>query len=217
MALGDIHLDITWQAWHNRISMMPRDFAWQAWHLVTSTLISRGTVFVFASFVLLACLVYVLFQHVGWSLRHGLISDMFSAFSDMFSTSLVYACAVYGRSGMLFLPFSACLSSGMFLLSACFGMFDFGMFKYFLLSACCIPHTHTLAASCWSCSCSLRQAEPNCATCVLLRLFTHVLFMVALACCFYLYVFCMFTIFCMFIFRHVSSFRVFRHVWFWHV
>ena len=142
MALGDIHLDITWQAWHNRISMMPRDFAWQAWHLVTSTLISRGTVFVFASFVLLACLVYVLFQHVGWSLRHGLISDMFSAFSDMFSTSLVYACAVYGRSGMLFLSFSACLSSGMFLLSACFGMFDFGMFKYFFLSACCIPHTH---------------------------------------------------------------------------
>ena len=31
----------------------------------------------------------------------------------------------------------------MFLRSACFGMFDFGMFKYFLLSACCIPHTHT--------------------------------------------------------------------------
>ena len=22
-------------------------------------------------------------------------------------------------------------------------MFDFGMFNYFLLSACCIPHTHT--------------------------------------------------------------------------
>ena len=35
-----------------------------------------------------------------------------------------------------------CGPSGMFLLSACFGMFDFGMFKYFLLSACCIPHTH---------------------------------------------------------------------------
>ena len=96
----------------------------------------------------------------------------------------------------------------MFLLSACFGMFDFGMFKYFLLSACCIPHTHlrpgaglvrgrydrqgptaleqrcaaqkwqilflafslsscrsthTLAARCWSCSWSLRQAGPNCA------------------------------------------------------
>ena len=35
--------------------------------------------------------------------------------------------------------------SGMFLLLGllCFGMFDFGMFKYFLLSACCIPHTHT--------------------------------------------------------------------------
>ena len=26
--------------------------------------------------------------------------------------------------------------------AACLGMFDFGMFKYFLLSACCIPHTH---------------------------------------------------------------------------
>ena len=209
-----------------------------------------------------------MFQHVGWSLRHVLFSDMFSTVSNLFSTSLVYACPVYGRSGMLFLllisrgtvfvfasfvllacsvcyvpacwmvapaccfyhflhvylpacfffprvsaclilaclstfffrpaaflahththlwpgaglardrqsptalhvfffaclrmsclwslwhvvstyifsaclPFSACLSSGMFLLSACFGMFDFGMFKYFLLSACCIPHTHT--------------------------------------------------------------------------
>ena len=31
-----------------------------------------------------------------------------------------------------------CGPSGMFLLSACFGMFDFGMFKYFLLSACCV-------------------------------------------------------------------------------
>ena len=40
-----------------------------------------------------------------------------------------------------------CGPSGMFLLSACFGMFDFGMFKYFLRSACCIPrgsyHPHT--------------------------------------------------------------------------
>ena len=124
-----------------------------------------------------------MFQHVGWSLRHVLFSDMFSAVSNLFSTSLVYACPVYGRSGMLFLllisrgtvfvfasfVLLACLvcyvpacwmvapaccfyhflhvySSGMFLLSACFGMFDFGMFKYCLLSACCIPrtqHTHT--------------------------------------------------------------------------
>ena len=40
-------------------------------------------------------------------------------------------CFVRGRSGM----FAACLSSGMFLLSACFGMFDFGMFPS--------THTHT--------------------------------------------------------------------------
>ena len=33
--------------------------------------------------------------------------------------------------------------SGMFCLSACFGMFDFGMFKYCQRSACSIPHTHT--------------------------------------------------------------------------
>ena len=72
LALGDIHLDITWQAWHNRAStvvLRGRRFthgtgwcprarfrrawrpwrratsawpAWPAWHLVTSTLISRG-------------------------------------------------------------------------------------------------------------------------------------------------------------------------------
>ena len=65
VALGDIHLDITWQAWHELTSTVvlrgrrgtygtgwrawsgfvawaPRHFAWQAWHLVTSTLISRG-------------------------------------------------------------------------------------------------------------------------------------------------------------------------------
>ena len=69
MALGDIHLDFTWQAWHNRTSTVVlrgrrgtdgtgwrawswfrrpwrpwrrATSAWQAWHLVTSTLISRG-------------------------------------------------------------------------------------------------------------------------------------------------------------------------------
>ena len=65
VALGDIHLDITWQAWHKLtatvvlrgrrdtygtgwrawsgfVAWAPRHFAWQAWHLVTSTLISRG-------------------------------------------------------------------------------------------------------------------------------------------------------------------------------
>ena len=36
-----------------------------------------------------------------------------------------------------------CGPSGMFLLSACCGMFDFGMFNYFHLSVCCIPHAHT--------------------------------------------------------------------------
>ena len=36
VALGDIHLAFTWQAWHNLT------FAWQAWHNLTSTFALRG-------------------------------------------------------------------------------------------------------------------------------------------------------------------------------
>ena len=62
VALGDIRLRFTWQAWHKLASTvvlrgrrgthvlggalgpdLSRHFAWQAWHLVTSTLVSRGT------------------------------------------------------------------------------------------------------------------------------------------------------------------------------
>ena len=64
VALGDIHLRFTWQAWHNLTSTFVlrgrrgtdgtgwrawsgfvaqgAHFAWQAWHLVTSTFVSRG-------------------------------------------------------------------------------------------------------------------------------------------------------------------------------
>ena len=69
VALGDIHLRFTWQAWHLVTStfvlrgergtygtglalvpclgwdwppVTPRHFAWQAWHLATSTFVSRG-------------------------------------------------------------------------------------------------------------------------------------------------------------------------------
>ena len=156
-----------------------------------------------------------MFQHVGWSLRHVLFSDMFSAVSNLFSTSLVYACPVYGRSGMLFLllisrgtvfvfasfVLLACLVC---YVPACWMVAPACCFYHFLhvylpacfffprVSACLIlacsstvffrpaaflAHTHTLVARCWSCS---WQAEPNCATCVLLRLFTHVLFMAGL-------------------------------------
>jgi len=70
VALGDIHLCFTWQAWHLETSTFvlrgrrgtygtalalvarfgwdyspatPRHFAWQVWHLATSTFVSRGT------------------------------------------------------------------------------------------------------------------------------------------------------------------------------
>ena len=43
VALGDIDVRFTWQAWHNlTISHIHLRFAWQAWHKVTSTCVSRG-------------------------------------------------------------------------------------------------------------------------------------------------------------------------------
>jgi len=50
VALGDIHLDFTWQAWHNRgafawqasLGDIHLDFTWQAWHKLTSTVVFRG-------------------------------------------------------------------------------------------------------------------------------------------------------------------------------
>ena len=180
VALGDIHLEIMWQAWHNRISMMPRDFAWQAWHLVISTLISRGTVFVFASFVLLACLVcYVpacwmvapacfIFGHVFccfqpvfyfaclrvsclWSLRHVVFTIDFTW--HCFRLRLVCSTGLFsmlcssmldGRSGMLFLPFSAGLSSACFFfprVSACLILACSS--TVFFRPAAFLAHTHT--------------------------------------------------------------------------
>ena len=72
------------------------------------------------------------------------------------SACLILACL------SLVICMQRCGPSGMFLCSACFGMFDFGMFNYFLLSACCIPHTHTLPARCWSCSWSRDAVLPAC-------------------------------------------------------
>ena len=121
-------------------------------------------VFFFASFVLLACLrmscsgmfygrsgmfyfptcfllgfvssaglfTHVLLRHVLWSLRHVVFTDMFAA----------------------------CLSSGMFLLSACFGMFDFlACSATFFCRLVSFPFTFAaryLSSSLWS----LRQAGP---------------------------------------------------------
>ena len=56
----------------------------------------------------------------------------------------------------------------MFILSACFGMFDFGMFQHFLLSACCIPHTHTCFRPGAGFACG-RKAALNCAAATLCR------------------------------------------------
>ena len=71
--------------------------------------------------------------------------------------AVIPACFFFARASAS--VFLACLSTLFFRLAACFGMFDFGMFKSFLLSTCCIPHTHTLAARCWSSSWSRGRAQ----------------------------------------------------------
>ena len=45
MALGDIHLRFTWQAWHLATStfVLRRHFAWQAWCFATTTFVLRGS------------------------------------------------------------------------------------------------------------------------------------------------------------------------------
>ena len=45
MALGDIHLRFTWQAWHLATStfVLRRHFAWQAWRFATTTFVLRGS------------------------------------------------------------------------------------------------------------------------------------------------------------------------------
>ena len=64
-----------------------------------------------------------------------------------------------------------CGPSGMFLLSACFGMFDFGMFKYFLLSPAAF-HTHTLCKDAVLPACFF---FPRASACLILAcLFWHV-------------------------------------------
>ena len=78
-----------------------------------------------------------MFQHVGWSLRHVLFSDMFSAVSNLFSTSLVYACPVYGRSGMLFLLL---ISRGT--------VFVFASFVLLACLVCYVPACWMVAPAC---------------------------------------------------------------------
>ena len=135
-----------------------------AWSMVAPACCLFRHVFFFASFVLLACLrmscsgmfygrsgmfyfptcsllrfvcsaglfAHVLFRHFLWSLRHVVFTDMFSA----------------------------CVSSGMFLLSACFGMFDFlACLSTFFFRL--VPFPFTFAARYVSSSLSsLRQAGP---------------------------------------------------------
>ena len=86
----------------------------------------------------------------------------------MCSTSLVYACPVYGRSGMMFLPICflhvyyflhVYLPACVFFprVSACLILACLSTF--FFQPAAFHTHTHTLAARCWSCSWSTGRAQ----------------------------------------------------------
>ena len=114
---------------------------------------------------------YVMFRHVLWSLRHVFRHVVcFASFVLLACLRMSRSGIFYGRSGMLFLPtcfcmfitdmFSACLSSGMFLLSACFGMFDFlACLSTFFFRLVSFPYTFAaryLSSSLWS----LREAGP---------------------------------------------------------
>ena len=121
-------------------SSSPRLFYWPVYacHVPACFMVAPACfifrhVFCFASFVLLAGLfAHVLFRHFLWSLRHVVFTDMFSA----------------------------CVSSGMFLLSTCFGMFDFlACLSTFFFRLVSFPFTFAaryVSSSLWS----LRQAGP---------------------------------------------------------
>ena len=175
-------------------------FVWQAWHKLTSTVLSRGrrgTTSHLPSF----CVAGVVHMALGGALGLGLgARDARDAapllrgrrgtwwHPPWFHVAGVAQPHVYRRFAWqawqqlvsqvkLVICMQRCGLSGMFLLSACFGMFDFGMFKHFLLSACYVLR-HVWAFGMFKFG----------------RLHAK-----------------------MRSFRHVSSFRVLRHVWFWHV
>ena len=172
VARTHIHRRFAWQAWHlwylvarlgpDLAPVTPRHFAWQAWYNSTSIVVSRG--------------------------RRGTNSHSLS-----FCVAGV-ALMVPGGALVWFwlkcvLSFSVqrCDPSGMFCLVVCFGMFDFGMFQHFLLSACDVLR-HVLCFILACLSFVLVEGGPS--------------GMFISACCFR-HVW----------FRHVW----FRHVWFWHV
>ena len=157
VAQPDIHRRFTWQAWHKLTSNShPPSFCVAG--VRQMALLPACFVFQRAS----ACWILALACLSAFFCRTATCFDMFDF--GMFKCGPLHTKMRSFRHVSFFFPrASACLilaslilvicmqrcgPSGMFLRSACFGMFDFGMFdfgmfNYFLLSACCIPHTHT--------------------------------------------------------------------------
>ena len=114
VALGDIHLDFTWQA---QLHIHGR-FAWEAW------------------------------DRWHWAAR----LDWFRRRRD--ARDARHFCVALS----LVICMQSCGSSGMFFLSACVGMFDFGMFKFGHLHAKLLHSTHT-NGQVLSCSWSRGRAQ----------------------------------------------------------
>ena len=103
---------------------------------------------------------FCVFRHVWFSgmFKYFLLSACYHFHSHLRPGTCLRLCRRYGRQGRrhVYLPSSSPrfmfrhVSSVGFFRHVCFS----GMFTYFLLSACCIPHT--IAARCWSCLWSLR-------------------------------------------------------------
>ena len=206
VAQPDIHLDITWQAWHKLTSTVVLRgrratygtgwrpwagicrrgaaplcvagvaqpdihlrFTWQAWHNLTSTVVLRGRR---GTHGFSGLFTHVMCRHVLWSLRHVVFSDLFSSSPRLFywpvCACYVPACLMVAPACFIFRYVScffrhvlcvvapACLLH--VYLPACF---FFPRASACLILACFLPHTHTLAATGWSCLWSLRQAGPR--------------------------------------------------------
>ena len=140
MALGGA-LGLAWAP------VTPRQFAWQAWHNLTAISVFRHVVWSRSSCRSCCSVLVALAQlevadiaedsvtttTTTMTSRQCIVSEVFAENISSMHTTQPQLQRVSQVKFVICMQ--RCGPSGMFLLSACFGMFDFGMFKYFLHSS----------------------------------------------------------------------------------
>ena len=115
--------------------MTPQHCAWQAWHNLTSTVVLHGRRGTYGTgwraWTWLGARDAAAFCVAGVAQPHIYRRFAWQAWHNLTSTVVVRGRrGTYGTGQVkLVICMQRCGPSGMFLLSACFGMFDFGMFK----------------------------------------------------------------------------------------